>query len=275
MQHQHAGRERHHGAHDVLDQQDGEPGLAVELASGSRPCGRSRSAAGPPSPRRAAGASARSRARARPRAACGRAASAPPRAAARLSNRSSRAQHLVRACARRRRRRGWRSSAPTMTLSSTRQRRKRPHDLERAADAAAADLVGRQPVDALALRTRCAPVVRRDHAGDHVEQRGLAGAVRADHREDRALRHREADVGDRAQAAKRFETPSTSSSAVMSCLRRFAPAEAQQPRERRPDAVRQRPSPPAAGRCRRTPAWRRARRSRARAAAPAAPPPGR
>ena len=34
-------------------------------------------------------------------------------------------------------------------------------------------------------------------AGDHVEQRGLAGAVRADHREDRALAHVEADVVDR------------------------------------------------------------------------------
>ena len=40
------------------------------------------------------------------------------------------------------------------------------------------------------------------HAGDHVEQRGLAGAVRADHAADFARRHVKADIGDRLQAAK-------------------------------------------------------------------------
>ena len=79
------------------------------------------------------------------------------------------------------------------------ERRKRTHDLEGAADAAAAHFVGRQPVDARALECDAARV-RREHAGDQIEQRGLAGAVRADHREDRALRHGKADVGDRAQA---------------------------------------------------------------------------
>ena len=46
------------------------------------------------------------------------------------------------------------------------------------------------------------PWLGREHAGDHVEQRGLAGAVRADDREDRALRDAEADLVDREQAAK-------------------------------------------------------------------------
>ena len=60
-------------------------------------------------------------------------------------------EHLMGA-AHRRRGSGWRSSAPTTTLSSTRERRERPHDLEGAADAAPAHLVGRQAVDARALK---------------------------------------------------------------------------------------------------------------------------
>ena len=179
-----------------------------------RPCGRSRSGAGPPSPRRAAAASDRSRARAPLRAACGRASVSDEASWSRLSNRSSRRSTSCARCARAPTRSGRCSSAPTITLSSTVSAGKRPHDLEGAADAAAADLVRRQPVDALA-RERDVARVGREHAGDHVEQRGLAGAVRADHGEDLALRHVEArrrrprrrprkllvDAGDRQERA--------------------------------------------------------------------------
>ena len=44
--------------------------------------------------------------------------------------------------------------------------------------------------------------VRLQRAGDHVEQRGLAGAVRADDRKDGASRHRETHLIDRDQAAE-------------------------------------------------------------------------
>ena len=81
------------------------------------------------------------------------------------------------------------------------ERRKRPHDLEGAADAAPADAVGRQAVDALAGEGDRSGV-GREHAGDHVEQRGLAGAVRPDDRENAALGHLEADPVDRDQAAE-------------------------------------------------------------------------
>ena len=46
------------------------------------------------------------------------------------------------------------------------------------------------------------PASGAEHAGDHVEQRGLAGAVRTDHREDAAFRHVEAGAVDRDQAAE-------------------------------------------------------------------------
>ena len=163
-------------------------------------------------------------------------------------------QHLVRALRARRRRRGRRSSAPTMTLSST----------VRPGTAARAGRCGRCRAGRLrrAAGRRCArrrnamrAGVGREHAGDHVEQRGLAGAVRADHREDRALRHREAHVvRRRAGRGSACEMPSTSSSAVMSRLRLALAVEAERARERRPDAVAAAPSRPAAGRRRRTPA---------------------
>ena len=57
---------------------------------------------------------------------------------------------------------GRRSSAPTMTLSSTVSAGKRPHDLEGAADAAPADLVGRQAVDALRRAKAMRPLVGRE-----------------------------------------------------------------------------------------------------------------
>src|SRR5688572_1022642 len=77
----------------------------------------------------------------------------------------------------------------------------RLHDLEGTADAALADVIGRQAVDALTVK-RDRPPVRRELAGDHVEYCGLAGAVRADQREDSALRHVEADIVDGDQSAE-------------------------------------------------------------------------
>jgi hypothetical protein len=81
------------------------------------------------------------------------------------------------------------------------QPRKRAHDLERATNAAAADRVRGLALDALAPE-HDAPVVRREHARDHVEQRRLAGAVRSDHREDFAGVDLEADAIDRDEAAE-------------------------------------------------------------------------
>ena len=81
------------------------------------------------------------------------------------------------------------------------QGRERPHDLKGAGDAAPAHRVGRKPGRSLAGEGDRA-FARRQRAGDHVEQRGLAGAVRSDDGEDRALGHLEADTVDRDQAAE-------------------------------------------------------------------------
>src|SRR5262249_13138426 len=81
------------------------------------------------------------------------------------------------------------------------ERQKRPHDLESAADAALAYLVRRQTVDALAVKSD-GTAVRREYAGDHVEQGRLAGAVRPDQGKNGALFHREADIVDRDQPTK-------------------------------------------------------------------------
>ncbi len=78
------------------------------------------------------------------------------------------------------------------------QRRERPHDLERACDAAAADLIRPPPIDAFALK-RDRAIVRLQRARNHVEQRGLAGAVGPDHREDLAALDLEACAIDRHQ----------------------------------------------------------------------------
>jgi len=82
-----------------------------------------------------------------------------------------------------------------------RKRRERPHQLEGAADAAAADLVGRKAVDAFAGEGNRSSV-GREGPGNDVEQRGLARSVRADHRKDRALGDAKAHVVDREQPTK-------------------------------------------------------------------------
>ena len=58
-------------------------------------------------------------------------------------------------------------------------------------------------------------LAREDHAargrlvdaGEHVEERRLAGAVRPDQADDRALRHREVDVVDGDEAAELLAEP--------------------------------------------------------------------
>ncbi len=81
------------------------------------------------------------------------------------------------------------------------ERRKRPHDLEGTPDAAPADAIRRQAFDALASEGDGA-AVGREYARDHVEQSGLAGAVRTDHSENAAFRHVEAELVDRDEAAE-------------------------------------------------------------------------
>src|SRR5581483_5187756 len=76
-------------------------------------------------------------------------------------------------------------------------------DLKGAADAAGADLIGAEPVDARAVEPDGARV-RRERAGDHVEQRRLARAVGADQRGDRARFDLEGNPGDGAKTAKGF-----------------------------------------------------------------------
>src|SRR5581483_5084100 len=77
----------------------------------------------------------------------------------------------------------------------------RLHQLERPADAGAADAVGAPAVDALSGEPHLARVGTM-HSGDHVEAGGLARAVGPDQRRDLPLRHAEADILHRAQAAE-------------------------------------------------------------------------
>ena len=78
---------------------------------------------------------------------------------------------------------------------------KQPDVLERASDPRAQHLVRRQPQQ-LDIVEADAAGVGRSEPGDDVEQRRLAGAVRADHRHHTAGRHREVDLVQRHQAAE-------------------------------------------------------------------------
>jgi hypothetical protein len=75
------------------------------------------------------------------------------------------------------------------------------HDLESAPDPRGADLVRAQPIDSLSFEKNLAGIGRVD-ARDDVEDRGLAGAVRADQAVDVALGHGERCVAHRAQPAE-------------------------------------------------------------------------
>src|SRR2546422_1430377 len=83
------------------------------------------------------------------------------------------------------------------------ERGERRGDLERAAHAARPDRVRREPQDLLpAVRDRA--VVGAEQAGQDVEERRLAGAVRADERADLAARQVEAHAVDRTDTAERL-----------------------------------------------------------------------
>jgi len=74
-------------------------------------------------------------------------------------------------------------------------------ELEGAADARGADLVGTKALDRLSIEKNLARI-RREHAGDHVEDRGLARAVGPDQPVDAALRHLERGLADGLQSAE-------------------------------------------------------------------------
>src|SRR5262245_64501618 len=115
------------------------------------------------------------------------------------------AQHLVRMHARRLDLRSPQQRADERIVLD-RERWKWPDQLERAPDAAPADRIGRQAIDPLAGKGDRA-LVGREHAGDQIEQRGLAGSVRPDHRENLALADLEAhavDGGEPAEALTDF-----------------------------------------------------------------------
>ena len=82
-----------------------------------------------------------------------------------------------------------------------RQVGEQPDVLERAGDSARGDLVGLQALQHVAVE-REVPAVGHVDAGEHVEQRRLAGAVRADQPVDLAVADREPDVGERLHAAE-------------------------------------------------------------------------
>src|SRR5205085_7725351 len=75
------------------------------------------------------------------------------------------------------------------------------HDLERAADAGSADLVRPQPLDLGTVEDDGAGI-GRVNARDHVEDGGLAGAVRPDEAVDVAFGNLERGMVHRAQAAE-------------------------------------------------------------------------
>ena len=119
---------------------------------------------------------------------------------ARLSKRSRR-RSVSCACARASSTAGCRSSAPMIDIVLDAERRKRPHQLEGAPDAAARRCGRGRALDALAGK-RDRALIGRDLAGDHVEQGGLAGAVGADDGEELAGPDAEAHGVERLQAAK-------------------------------------------------------------------------
>ena len=75
--------------------------------------------------------------------------------------------------------------------------------LERAGDTAARDPVRVEPDDRLPLEDDLA-AVRRVDAGDQVEERRLAGAVRPDDADDLTFVHDEVEAVDAGQAAERL-----------------------------------------------------------------------
>src|SRR5262249_15691455 len=84
-----------------------------------------------------------------------------------------------------------------------RKRREWAYQLKSAANAVAADLVRTAPLNAPASESD-GPLIRHNDAANHVEQGGLARAIRPDDGEDRSLRYTDADIVNRKQAAEAF-----------------------------------------------------------------------
>ena len=79
--------------------------------------------------------------------------------------------------------------------------RKRAHDLERAADPAPADRARPEPAHGPTAQQDF-PAIGDEKSVEHVEERGLAGAVGPDDAEDLVLANREAHVAQRLQSEK-------------------------------------------------------------------------
>src|SRR5262249_54948709 len=82
----------------------------------------------------------------------------------------------------------------------------RPRNLEGARYPSLGDRVRGKPVETIAAEPDLAAVGRCE-ARDHVEERGLARAVRSDEAGDRALAHGERASGERLDAAKALGDP--------------------------------------------------------------------
>src|SRR5207248_7139978 len=78
--------------------------------------------------------------------------------------------------------------------------------LKRPGDAAIEHDMRRRPGDLAAGKADSA-TLGRYQAGDRVEQRRLAGAVRPDHREDRMCRHCERYLAQRDESAEPYRQP--------------------------------------------------------------------
>ena len=204
----------HHELHVVLDQQHRGAALGDGADRGRQAFGLVRRQARPPARRAAeAGAARRASGRFRAAAAGRRRARSPPSSAAPSSptkSSSSRARASISRSACRVRR--VRSSAdstpplvwrwqPTWMFSSTERFWKSCTSWKVRTRPAAAIASGGRRGDVLA-REDDAPGIRRLEAGNQVEQRGLARAVRADHRGDAAVGDLEIDGIDGDQPAE-------------------------------------------------------------------------
>src|SRR5688572_4452708 len=125
--------------------------------------------------------------------------------------------------------------APDHYVLERRQVHEQADVLERAADAGGGDLVRLEAGEAAAVEAEAAAVGLVD-AGEHVEQRGLARAVRADEAVDLTFANRERDLTQRLDAAEAFrnaiprkEVYVTQAQAARSSSSRFRTAEGSRP----------------------------------------------
>ena len=201
VQHKHAGRQRHDGAHHMFDEQDREPARAIEFGQDRDHAvdfGRSQARHNFVEQQQLGLGS--ERARDLEPLAIGKRQAVGTLVAQPMQGEPP--EHLV----------GAPGSVPDVGVMQqradghivqNRKRRERAHDLKRAADAAPAHHIGREPIDALPAESDRTPV-RLQCARNHVEQGRLAGTVWTDDGEDVALADLEIGVGDCEQPAKAF-----------------------------------------------------------------------